>query len=517
MRRFVLLCCATALAACGESARERARGPAQESGGDAAAPATSGTGSAASPGGDWTTHRDPSGFSLEIPRGWQVNARAGRIEVAGPGSERLSIAPVRVREPLNPGSGQALLAGLARRESPRQRWNMPPGGWRFGASAVRALGANESPVRELAVLWWVNAGEGASGFFYRAAAEPGRFRTLEPVYGRILSSFRVTRSGAAPRGGDPLAGLTFRRWSDPKEGAFSLEAPVGWHVTGGTFRARAGTGATAQIVLTSPDGRTVVRFGDVNLPTTFLLPTPTLASLGYGEGSRASASVMILRFMSGSDFAAHYVGQTIGRNCAGLRWLRRGEYPDYIRRMAQAGISNFSAHTAGDVSYSCRIAARPAVGYQFSETYATTYQGAGTAWAVRQLFGFTAPPDGVALANAVLQRAIASNQVNPQWYGGEIASQRRTAEMQRRYIESTSGLMQQTYEQRMAVLGRRAEIRGDLLRGQEEIKDPETGRTYKIEAGSNYYWIDPQREVIAGTDQPYKPTWDFREMLRTYE
>jgi hypothetical protein len=94
---------------------------------------------------------------------------------------------------------------------------------------------------------------------------------------------------------------------------------------------------------------------------------------------------------------------------------------------------------------------------------------------------------------------------------------RRAAEDHRRYREYVNNLWQQTQNERWASWERISERRGDVLRGHTRVVDPQSGHAYKVESGSSYYWIDPVRNVIAGTDIPYAPTWDFRGMLQTYD
>ena len=53
-----------------------------------------------------------------------------------------------------------------------------------------------------------------------------------------------------------------------------------------------------------------------------------------------------------------------------------------------------------------------------------------------------------------------------------------------------------------------------VLRNVTRVVDPQTGQPYKVQSGRTYYWIDTTRDVIAGTNIPYKPTWDFRERFR---
>lgn len=123
----------------------------------------------------WTTHEDPLGFSVEIPREWEVSSEEGRITIAGPDAERVTIYPLRVAERLDANRAQHLMVGLSRQLWPGQRWKMPKDGWQFGANGVRAIGADESELRETTALWWANTGEGATGFFYAVGAPPDRF------------------------------------------------------------------------------------------------------------------------------------------------------------------------------------------------------------------------------------------------------------------------------------------------------------------------------------------------------
>lgn len=265
-------------------------------------------------------------------------------------------------------------------------------------------------------------------------------------------------------------GLRFQQWSDPREGAFSLEVPAGWKISGGTVRPYAGAGGVSEVLIASPDGGVTVRLGDVNLPGTFLVPNETMSSLGCNEGCRPSSSALVLRYLSGQDFASYYVGQTMRQYCSSLGWTRKGSYPDYVRRqaqlMAQYGMNPFASHTAGDVNYICKANGGTWVGYFFAETYAVNYQGTGTAWAVARLQGYTTTPERAALADAVLQRAITTMRTNPQWFKGEQEQAQRTVQMQLKYNAYTAYVMQLMYDRRLAAMGKWAQVRGDLLMGR---------------------------------------------------
>jgi hypothetical protein len=477
----------------------------------------------------WTTHQDPAGFALDVPGSWRVGGEAGRITAAGPDGERVTIHPLRVEGRLDPERARGVLLSLSAQLGPGQRWDMPRGGWQFGANGVRAVGADESRVRETTALWWVNTEQGATAFFYAVAAPPARFAASEAVFAHVLSSFRVLHNGGGGgRGGDgrggggpsdPLAGLQFGRWVEPTETAYSAEVPVGWHVSGGIRRIGVGTGRVSETVAQSPDGQVLVRSGDVSLPHQFIEPNLTLATNGQHEGRWASGGAyFVQRFIPAVPFAANYVQQNWARNCGNLRWLRQTDRADYVHRLASQGLLLERNHyTAGEVIFTCQANGRPYVGYLFVETTVNANPGVANLWNVSKLEGFVAPAERATQADAVLHRMLDTTTVNPQWWYAQAGADARIMENHRRYREFSSNLHQQTQAARRASWDIIAERRGDLLQNMTRVVDPQTGQAYKVESGSNYYWIDPARDVIAGTNISYKPSWDFRQMIQTYK
>jgi hypothetical protein len=472
----------------------------------------------------WTTHRDPAGFSVEIPEDWTVSTEEGRITVAGPNAERATIYPLRVEGQLDANRAQHLMVGLSNQLWPGQRWKMPQGGWQFGENGVRAIGADESELRETTALWWANTNQGASGFFYAVAAPPARFKAAGPVFARILESFRVTEANAQGRGesgrrqegrgSDPLAGLQFQRWTDPTERAFSAEVPVGWRVSGG-IRRNSATSRADEIVAQSPDGQ-IVRTNDASLPTQFMEPNPTLEQLGTHEGMMyPGTNNPVMRFRPAVKFATEYVQMKVSQTCGNLQFTSQRDRPDFIQALAAQGLLSNNQVTAGEVVFTCQSGGRPFVGYLFAETSRTVYQGLGNIWNAK-VNGFIAPAGRATQADAVLQRIQASFRMNPQWWAAEVGTDERILKNFQDYRAFSANLQQQTQNERWASLDIRTEQTGDILRGQTRVVDPESGQAYKVEHTSNYYWVDTKHDVIAGTNIPYKPTWDFREMVQTY-
>lgn len=469
----------------------------------------------------WTTHDDPVGFSIETPAAWAVMNAEGRITVEGPNAERVTIYPLRIEGELDAKRAQHLMVGLSNQLWPRQRWRMPKGGWQFGENGVRAIGEDESERRESVALWWANTPQGAAGFLYAVAAAPPHFKAMEPVFARILGSFRVTNANArgvgrrqGGQGSDPLAGLQFQRWNDPTENAFSAEVPAGWRVSGG-IRRNSPTSRTDEIVAQSPDGQ-LVRTNDASLPTQFMEPNQTLERLGIREGMMyPGTNNPVMRFRPAVNFATEYVQMKTSQTCRNLQFVNQRDRPDILQALAARGLLSNNQITAGEVVFTCLAGGQPYVGYLFAETSRSVYQGVGNIWNAR-VNGFFAPAARAAQADAVLQRIQASLRINPQWWAAEVGADARILKNFEDYRAFSAQLQQQTANERLASLDRRTDQANDIMQGRTRVVDTESGESYKVQHTSNYYWIDTRNEVIAGTNIPYKPSWDFREMIQTY-
>jgi len=465
----------------------------------------------------WTTHEDAHGFALEIPAGWQTSSEAGSIRIAGTRSESVMILPLKIEVQLDANRAWQVLLNLSNQFWPQQRWDVPRrDGWQLSPNGVRTIRADESVVRQTNALWWANTGQRqATGFFYSVAAPPVEFKSLEPVFTRILQSFRVTRVEAATSS-DPLAGLQFQSWTDPTEMAFSLEVPSGWRTTGGIGRRN--FVPLSEFIIQSPDQQVMVRSGDVNVVNKYIVPNPTLMSLGQQVGQMTSDGSLMMPYKTGLEFAVDYVGMTAGRNFPNLQLLSSRDRPDYTQAMSWYAQSlGWAYHTAGEVTYAAQSGGETYVIYQFAETAVTHHSNVATLWNLQSLSGFIAPAERASLADSVLQHAFRSLYTHPQWMMREFQMNQKIAEDNRRYREYSNNLWQQAQAARWASWERVNERRGDILRDLTRVVDPQTGEAYKVQSGSNYYWIDPVNNVIAGTNIPYKPDSDFRAMTEGYD
>jgi hypothetical protein len=130
-------------------------------------------------------------------------------------------------------------------------------------------------------------------------------------------------------------------------------------------------------------------------------------------------------------------------------------------------------------------------------------------WNVQHLIGYTAPPDQVSTAEAVLGHLLKSAQVSPEWarmqQGVTAASSRIVAQTH----AEISASMSESYWSRQRSQDRISRQWSNVTLGQTDVVDPATGEKWKVASGHNYYWRKEGSDQIAGTDTWTRPDIDF--------
>jgi hypothetical protein len=104
-------------------------------------------------------------------------------------------------------------------------------------------------------------------------------------------------------GTPPGSSSQWVKWTDPVEGAFTLDVPAGWQVTGGTRRPLPNDQRFI-VEARAADGGIQIFLGDEKIPTFvqpegyFMMPPP--------EGSLYAPGMVIMRFRNGAEFAREY-------------------------------------------------------------------------------------------------------------------------------------------------------------------------------------------------------------------
>jgi hypothetical protein len=482
----------------------------------------------------WTTHNDPSGFSVETPEDWRVarDGASGKIVIQGQHGERTVIWPMYLeRQQLDARGAGAMLQKLASGVDSQLPWGAPES----GSNIVRVI-AKSTQRNAAAMLSWAVGAEGTSVFLYCVEAPPDVYRNSADAFVRVLRSFHIVQdpsmnNAGAAANASGAAALNFVAWNDPREGAFTVGVPRGWQVVGGAYRLTA-TDVRYGLNMVSPDGQVRVRVSDPNIPV-YTQPTQMLAMAGLREGGMYmvgdGTKMEIRRYIPGQQYAYSYVDAVVRPLCSELRITANNARPDLAATFTQVARNEGASSaqlTGGDAVFTCIINGEVMQGKCIAVT-ALLAPGQSPLWAVYRLYGYIAAAGRVDDAVKVVTEAVTSWKFNPQWE----AQQRNTAnaavqqdnmrsqQIQRRALAAiaedqrqTSEIITKGWEQRQKVYDEISRKRSNAILGTLDVVDPESGRSYKVSNYGDYHYMSNDNYIL-GTNSANSPGPGFRELI----
>ena len=320
------------------------------------------------------------------------------------------------------------------------------------------------------------------------------------------------------------------KYVDPSEGAFSLEVPAGWQVSGGSRRMSTVEIRTG-VDIVSPDGAIRIFYGDAGVPI-YTLPSPLLAQAGIGIGGvyrpGFGQQLVVAPYYSGQAFADQWGAQRIARSCVGVERIGSQARPDASRGIDQA----FAAYgiqtsiNAGEGNFACALQGTPAVGYVFAATELVRMQ-MGALWDVKSLVGFIAARPRATEANALLGRIVSSFAIDPRWAGRQqqmaaqtSAAVSRTNQIVSSAIAQNGRTLQATSD--MIVAGGKARSDATVnaighydenaVRGTSTYVSP-SGTARTVDNSYAHQYVDNQG-YTHGTDSESTPPPGWTEMQR---
>jgi len=481
----------------------------------------SGSNPAQKDGDEWVQHKDPLGFVVRHPRGWVVeSAEGGRITVRSADKSVFAvIQPFFLRQGITSEEWTGKVPTLFAALFPKARIG-------------KLQQCRQKPDETVALLTYDIEGKpgqatvlcsiyGSSGMFYAIAAPKEQFPQKKKTLVHVLETFKFTEPSAPPKGSGADADIKYVRWKDPKENAFSLEVPGGWKVSGGMFRFAA-VDVRPSLAVVSPDEKIRFTGGDAEIPT-FSIPTPLMQSLGFTEGAPYSpgygVQMIVGRFRPGVEFAKEYVQKKVAKGYSDLTFIEARDRPEvaeainkiYAPYAAQYGgiVPRFST---GEVAFTCRSGDQPMRGYYFAGTMLVllgTDMSAGGIWNVQILYGYVTAADKVKQAQAILDRMLRSYRFNPEWVAMQQGITGETSRIVSRTHAEISKIIDETYWTRQHSQDELRRKWSNMILGQTDVIDPETGETWKVASGHNYYWRKEGTDTIAGTETYDRPDIDF--------
>ena len=387
-----------------------------------------------------------------------------------------------------------------------------------------------------------------------ASHQPGDRLTLQVVrYGGGPADISVTLGGAgaasvaqtAPQpsagaaapaaagGGAANPDMTWTRFTDPVEHAFTIDVSKGWQVAGGTRRMNA-VEIRAGVDALSPDGAITLFYSDPDVPI-FTVPSPMLEMAGLHQGMvynpGQGVQLLIEPYMDGEQFAAGWGAQRIAEGCANVSRTAMAARPDQSRAIdstyQQFGIA--TSIQAGEASFACSLNGAPAAGYVFAATEYVQNE-TGTVWDVKMLVGFIARQEAAVSAAGLLSHMVASFTIDPDWQ----ARQENLARQFNKIVEQTNQIVSHaiiengrklaaTSDAIFAAGQARSQATTDAIdhydryavRGTSDFVNPDTGTTYyNLDNSYNHTYVNGDGE-IRQSDQPAPPGEGWTEMKVT--
>ena len=328
---------------------------------------------------------------------------------------------------------------------------------------------------------------------------------VQPTNGQ-LSSVQT------PHAQSPVAALPFiqwRRFIDPYEGSFTMDAPVGWQASGGIARRNALQYAF-WLSSFAPDGNTIIAFGDANSQS-FILPTPMLATAGIREGSLynggGGTSYRVSRYLPGLTYAELYANRHLPGFCSDIQLTDRRERPDAARFI---GALVSGSTTAGEVRYTCRKNGMTLQAYAFA---ATSFIPGSPMWYPSGLYAFLTPKPLTSVVEQMVAHMLRSIAASPAWLAGQSQTAMAVSRIATETGHQMSDAIMHAWEAKGATIDRIMEERSRETLGIDIYADPATGEKYTVANAHNFYWRNPRGTVI-GTETDTPPGPDFARLQR---
>lgn len=357
-----------------------------------------------------------------------------------------------------------------------------------------------------------------SGIVYAIAAPEENFEAQRKELLSILESFRFEspEQGAFQAATKPR--IRYQSWQDPVENAFSIEIPQGWNVSGGTYR-RASVDLVHVLQAVSLDQKIRIQFNDQNLPI-FAIPSQTLLWAGFREGSWYSpgygVNMLVKRYLPGQHLLSEYLQQNYRPNLPGFSIIEQKDRPDVVAsfnriysQLTYTGVS-FSLH-AGDSAFRFIQNSEPFVGYGLAVTQVVQAMamGGGGNWSVALMLIYLCPEAEAEVVREIATHMFQSVRMNPTWVAGQQQLAANVSQIVTQTSQEIARIIDESYWTRQAVRDDINRKFSNYILGVTDVVDPETGDTWKVEAGHNYYWRKAHTNVIMGTEIAQRPDIDF--------
>jgi hypothetical protein len=312
------------------------------------------------------------------------------------------------------------------------------------------------------------------------------------------------------------ANVSWVKFTDPLEQAFTLEVPQGWTVKGGMFRL--GYSDHRQMVdMTSPDGKINIRLGDISIPPYFLPNQSHLEGEVYDLGAQAQGRVA--RYRTGKEFSAAYGKVRFAHVCTTLN-SRQSNLPPITKPIESVReISAASKTSDGEATFSCESAKEARIAYVFSQTAPS-----GGLWQVSNLVSYVAPDAQVSETRSIIEHSEKTFVLSPAWiqkqkqldeqalvYQRERqqARMRQLSEQVAQFEARMQAMQNQVTQFERGQAQRQGQFQGfdNVVAGVTPTADPFGNARDVMTGPKNSYWRNPATGETVNVDKSPGPGW----------
>ena len=295
---------------------------------------------------------------------------------------------------------------------------------------------------------------------------------------------------SAPSPTSAKGAVSWTRFSDPFERAFTIEVPAGWTVRGGLYR-KGVLDPRIMVDVTSPDGQINYRIGDASIPP-YTIPTPMGMQLGFREGApyggNGRVQGMIARYRNGTQYANLYAQARFGKACGNIA-VKSMRPADPLMRIGLTG------DNAGEVVFTCE-AGGPRAGYVYAQSSLSGSVHDGL-WGIPIIYSFLAPQAQGKMAMELMTHSVSSYRENPQWTQAQLGMIQQTNRQIQRDAQANLDLVRRQAQRADSQL-KLAQDFDDIINGVTLTRDPTTGQTREGLTSQNpYHWVNGLGGVVS--------------------
>jgi hypothetical protein len=461
----------------------------------------------------WVEHRDPAGFAVQCPQGWDVEtAKDGHVLIHSADKSTFAFAV-----PFKWNGGGTSTQGIG--PLVKHYTALFP-----GADVTQTQQISAQPDEAIAKATYTANGKACQanllccigdgyGMLFAIAAPQDAFAAKKPVLVKILTSFRsldAAGGASAPQSAATDGPITYVAWSDPLENAFTTEIPKGWIVSGGVYHA-APIDVRSQVDVGTRDGLVHIQTGDANI-TTYSLPSALSRSMGTPEGTAYQAngcSFVLMHYTEGAEYSRNYVQEHLGKKVANLQITVTKDLPELAAQSnGQFGQSGVQGRvTIGQTDFTYTENGKAMQGRCFARTQLVGTSYNGTWYASPTVI--TAPVDRIDMATQVFVHMLTHTRWSQQW-SQEV--NRKAAEWSRIIMANfrmANAMRQRQYDKFVNDLHESNRVFHNTLMNEVDLHDS-SGSTYHAGGGFSHYW--QAGGTVVGTHTDTVPGINFTKL-----